>query len=122
MAQGRYRDQEWMVDYAESCLGGPAIRWYSELDDDVTLTWKRLRQALLDRFGPLDDKYIPQAAPATTAPKRESSYGTSQTVSSLPITAPVNAISAYVVRQFCCAGTLKKITIKAMFSDIDDRE
>lgn len=35
MAQARQRDDEWMVDYTESCLGGTAIRWYSGLDEDV---------------------------------------------------------------------------------------
>ncbi|KAG8867564.1 hypothetical protein FRB97_003221, partial [Tulasnella sp. 331] len=65
--QGRQRDQEWMIDYVESCLGGSALRWFSKLEEDSLVSWKELRNALLDGFGPPDTKHIPQAAaPAAT--------------------------------------------------------
>ncbi|KAG8843021.1 hypothetical protein FRB96_004474, partial [Tulasnella sp. 330] len=66
--QGKRKDNEWIVEYAESCLGGNAIRWYSELEGDEIATWNGLRKGLLNRFGPPDGKHVPQAAPAATVP------------------------------------------------------
>ncbi|KAG8988885.1 hypothetical protein FRB94_005592 [Tulasnella sp. JGI-2019a] len=65
MDQGRQRDQEWMFDYAESCLGGQAVRWFDERQSqgEALASWGDLRHALLDRFKPFSDKFIPQAAP-----------------------------------------------------------
>lgn len=64
MSRGRQRDQEWMFDYAESCLGGAAIRWFAQLDVESLASWDALRRALLDRFGLLADQCVPQPPPA----------------------------------------------------------
>ncbi|KAG8863158.1 hypothetical protein FRB96_009340 [Tulasnella sp. 330] len=60
--QGRWRDQEWMANYAEACLGGSAIRWFSGLEEDFITSWRELRRALLDRFGPPSGRQEPRAA------------------------------------------------------------
>ncbi|KAG8877423.1 GTP-binding protein [Tulasnella sp. 331] len=48
--QGRPRDQEWMIDYAEACLTGPALRWFDNLDGNIRKSWKTTRKAFLSRF------------------------------------------------------------------------
>ncbi|KAG9017363.1 hypothetical protein FRB93_007477 [Tulasnella sp. JGI-2019a] len=84
MAQGRQRDQEWMVDYVESCLGGQAMRWFSQLDvdsdDQAPLSWRALRQGLLNRFG----------APPPPPPSIISKFGTTTVGSSSPIKSEVS--------------------------------
>ncbi|KAG9000276.1 hypothetical protein FRB94_005591 [Tulasnella sp. JGI-2019a] len=71
MDQGRQRDQEWMFDYAESCLGGPAIRWFTQrqAESEALASWDALRYALLNRFEPPSDKYLPHAAPPANLPQ-----------------------------------------------------
>lgn len=67
LKEGPPRDQEWMFDYAESCLGGSALRWFSSLEEGRIVSWNGLRAALLERFGPLDTtKHITQPAPAAS--------------------------------------------------------
>ncbi|KAG8988010.1 hypothetical protein FRB94_001176, partial [Tulasnella sp. JGI-2019a] len=61
-AQGRQRDNDWLVDTFEMCLAGPALRWYSLLDDDVQSDFKRLRLAALQRFTPIERVPEPPAA------------------------------------------------------------
>lgn len=35
IAEGQQRDDQWLIDYAESCLAGPALKWFLGLDDDM---------------------------------------------------------------------------------------
>ncbi|KAG8856587.1 hypothetical protein FRB96_006347 [Tulasnella sp. 330] len=76
--QGRQRDQEWMVDYAESCLGGAAIRWFSHLDEiskqQASVSWDALRQQLLDQFEAPKDKlkHTPRRKSGAFTPKLNS--------------------------------------------------
>ncbi|KAG8879300.1 hypothetical protein FRB97_001783 [Tulasnella sp. 331] len=49
---GRQNDQEWMINYTESCLGGGAMRWLTRLEGEGFTFWRILRQELLDRFSP----------------------------------------------------------------------
>ncbi|KAG9003604.1 hypothetical protein FRB93_011022 [Tulasnella sp. JGI-2019a] len=65
-AQGRQRDNDWLVDAFEMCLAGPALRWYSLLDDNVQSDFKRLRLAALERFAPVE--HVPE--PPAAAPLR----------------------------------------------------
>ncbi|KAG9034137.1 hypothetical protein FRB95_013782 [Tulasnella sp. JGI-2019a] len=51
-AQGRQDDDKWLTEYVELCLAGSALRWFSELDDEVAKSWKPLRRAFLQRFKP----------------------------------------------------------------------
>ncbi|KAG8898826.1 hypothetical protein FRC01_010752, partial [Tulasnella sp. 417] len=51
LEQGKHRDNEWMAVFASSYLGGDALYWYEDLDEDVQNDWSRLRPALLARFG-----------------------------------------------------------------------
>ncbi|KIO18667.1 glycoside hydrolase family 13 protein [Tulasnella calospora MUT 4182] len=51
LEQGKHRDNEWMAVFASSYLGGDALYWYEDLEEDVQNDWSRLRPALLARFG-----------------------------------------------------------------------
>lgn len=48
--EGKQKDNEWIATYAESCLAGEALRWYTYLDSDTRANWKKLQQALLLRY------------------------------------------------------------------------
>ncbi|KIO27387.1 hypothetical protein M407DRAFT_191060 [Tulasnella calospora MUT 4182] len=48
--EGKRKDNEWIVMYAESCLAGEALRWYAHLDSDTQENWKKLQQALLVQY------------------------------------------------------------------------
>ncbi|KAG8868921.1 hypothetical protein FRB97_001813, partial [Tulasnella sp. 331] len=63
---GRQDDDKWLVDYVELCLAGEALRWFSELDDDVMGSWKVLRRAFLHRFKPPVAPEPAAAAPPST--------------------------------------------------------
>ncbi|KAG8864827.1 hypothetical protein FRB96_003413 [Tulasnella sp. 330] len=61
-AQGRQRDQEWLVDYVEACLSDKALLWYTKLDERTWSDFNSLRVAMLEHFAtPVN---IPPAAPA----------------------------------------------------------
>lgn len=45
-AEGKQNDDLWVAQYANTCISGPALRWYERLDDDVQASWKLLRWAL----------------------------------------------------------------------------
>ncbi|KAG8878787.1 hypothetical protein FRB98_006000, partial [Tulasnella sp. 332] len=64
--EGRSRDNDWLVDYVETCLTGAALDWYSQLDEKVQMSWKQLRLALLQSFTARGDLAIP--APPAAAP------------------------------------------------------
>lgn len=68
--QGRQRDDEWMIDYVESCLKGQAMRWFDALP--TVESWSQIRRALLVRFdSPVTSTEAPTAAavaPAAPAP------------------------------------------------------
>ncbi|KAG8928339.1 hypothetical protein FRC01_006094 [Tulasnella sp. 417] len=51
--QGKQRDDEWVADFAATCLANDALRWWGGLDDSVQGSWKLLRRAILSRFRPL---------------------------------------------------------------------
>jgi len=65
---GRQRDDEWLVDYAEACLTGQALRWFSRLEKETLSSWMAVRNAFLGRFdSPPDPALIP--TPAAAAPR-----------------------------------------------------
>ncbi|KAG9034129.1 GTP-binding protein [Tulasnella sp. JGI-2019a] len=68
-AQGRQDDDKWLIDYVELCLAGSALRWFSELNDDVTGSWKSLRRAFLQRFEPPTAPDPAAATPPSSRPK-----------------------------------------------------
>lgn len=64
-AQGRQKDDVWLVEYVETCLVGAALRWFSELEDaEGVQSWRALRKACLERFGPPVNTQAPPAAAA----------------------------------------------------------
>ncbi|KAG8864224.1 hypothetical protein FRB96_006045 [Tulasnella sp. 330] len=71
--QGRQDDDKWLVDYVELCLAGEALRWFSELDDEVVRLWKSLRRAFLQRFKPPTAPLEPPAAVPPTVKSRPAS-------------------------------------------------
>lgn len=54
-AEGKLRDNDWMVDLVSSCLTGDALRWYAKLKRDQRDDWDLLQEALLDRYPAGDD-------------------------------------------------------------------
>ncbi|KIO24617.1 hypothetical protein M407DRAFT_25957 [Tulasnella calospora MUT 4182] len=63
-------DNEWIVMYAESCLAGEALRWYTYLDLDTKNSWEKLQQALLTQYsrgGPADPALNLVPTPASAA-------------------------------------------------------
>lgn len=48
--QERQRDDIWVADYALTWLGGEALAWYYDLDEETQGSWRKLRVALLSRF------------------------------------------------------------------------
>ncbi|KAG9006706.1 hypothetical protein FRB93_008438 [Tulasnella sp. JGI-2019a] len=77
MAQGRQRNQDWMFDCAESCLGGSALRWFDQRqgEGEALASWDALRSALLSRFELPSDKDLPHAASPAALPPRLPSNG-----------------------------------------------
>ncbi|KAG8904272.1 NADH-cytochrome b5 reductase [Tulasnella sp. 403] len=51
-AEGKLRDNGWMVDLMSVSLIGDALRWYSTLDNGVKDDWQQLEQALLSKYPP----------------------------------------------------------------------
>ncbi|KAG8992839.1 hypothetical protein FRB94_006986 [Tulasnella sp. JGI-2019a] len=68
-SQGRQRDNEWLVDYAEVSLTGRALRWFHGLDEETVGSWKSLRGAFLHRFGSTANALVPAAAPLAAPPR-----------------------------------------------------
>ncbi|KAG9032638.1 hypothetical protein FRB95_001148 [Tulasnella sp. JGI-2019a] len=62
-AQGRQRDDEWLVDYTEISLTGVALRWFHQLDQETARSWRALCDAFLLRFGSTAQAPAPTAAP-----------------------------------------------------------
>lgn len=62
-AQGRQTDDDWKVQYTETCLVGEALRWFSGLDDEPLRSWRNLRLAFLERFESTTLAPEPPAAP-----------------------------------------------------------
>jgi len=61
--QRRQRDDEWMIDYVESCLKGQAMRWFDALPPATVESWSQVRRAFLARFDePLTGAPTPAAA------------------------------------------------------------
>lgn len=50
LSLGRQRDNDWVADFASTCLAGDALRWYENLDEDVQGDWRKLRLAILTQW------------------------------------------------------------------------
>ncbi|KAG9033820.1 hypothetical protein FS837_002327 [Tulasnella sp. UAMH 9824] len=50
-AQGKQRDDQWVADFAATCMSDDALVWWSALDEEVQGSWKLLRQAMLSEYG-----------------------------------------------------------------------
>ncbi|KAG8868928.1 hypothetical protein FRB98_003120, partial [Tulasnella sp. 332] len=67
--QGRQRDQEWLVDYVETCLVEKALVWYTKLEERTRSDFNSLRVAMLEHFAiPVSIPPAAPAAPAAAAP------------------------------------------------------
>jgi len=54
-AEGKLRDDEWMIDFVITCLDGDALRWHLELPLDVRKDWVALQMAFLNQYPGLQD-------------------------------------------------------------------
>lgn len=48
--EGKQKDYEWILKYAESCFSGEALRWYTHLDSQTKNHWEKLQQAVLIQY------------------------------------------------------------------------
>lgn len=48
-----------MADYAATCFEGDALAWYTELEDEVQESWKKLRTNLLRKYPPVSGSSNP---------------------------------------------------------------
>ncbi|KAG8849057.1 Ras- protein Rab-2-B [Tulasnella sp. 330] len=68
LAEEQQRNDHWLIDYTESCLGSPALEWFLNLDEDALGSWKSLQKAFLGRFK-LTSSRLPPSAPAASVPQ-----------------------------------------------------
>lgn len=61
------RDEQWIMDYTETCLTGQALFWYSSLSEETQGSWRKLRHAMLHRYANLSGM-VPDPAPAAAPP------------------------------------------------------
>ncbi|KAG9022830.1 hypothetical protein FS837_006126, partial [Tulasnella sp. UAMH 9824] len=52
-AQGKQRDDQWVADFAATCMAYDATRWWSALDEEVQGSWRLLRRAMISRYRPM---------------------------------------------------------------------
>ncbi|KAG8867032.1 GTP-binding protein, partial [Tulasnella sp. 331] len=82
------RDDQWLIDYAESCLAGIALEWFLDLEDDAIGSWRGFQRALIKRFRPTRTAApAPAAAPVPSAPPAPAA-------ASAPVTTPAPAAAA----------------------------
>ncbi|KAG8945307.1 hypothetical protein FRC00_010164, partial [Tulasnella sp. 408] len=48
----KLEDDQWIANYAATCLGGDALKWFSSLEPEARGNWKILEEKLLERFTP----------------------------------------------------------------------
>lgn len=53
LSQGKQADDQWIAQFAASCFTRDALRWWSNLEEQVQWSWKLLRSAMLYRYRPL---------------------------------------------------------------------
>ncbi|KAG8872631.1 GTP-binding protein [Tulasnella sp. 331] len=70
LAEGHQRDDDWMIDYVESCLAGPALKWLLDQDDNEPASFRGLQRAMISRFESAQPTpSAPQPAPAAGPPR-----------------------------------------------------
>ncbi|KIO16436.1 hypothetical protein M407DRAFT_33915 [Tulasnella calospora MUT 4182] len=55
---GKSRDNDWIIDLVSNYITGPALRWYVQLDPDISEDWGKLQIAMIDRWsesGPIGE-------------------------------------------------------------------
>ncbi|KIO28256.1 hypothetical protein M407DRAFT_22470 [Tulasnella calospora MUT 4182] len=52
-ARGKQRDDQWMAEFAATCMADDALVWWGELDEEVQGSWKLLRQAMRSEYRPM---------------------------------------------------------------------
>lgn len=49
-AEGKLRDNDWIVDLVSCSMAGKALRWYEDLDPGVQEDWNLFRKAMLKEW------------------------------------------------------------------------
>ncbi|KAG8876043.1 GTP-binding protein [Tulasnella sp. 331] len=65
LVEGQQRSDQWIIDYTESCLAGPALEWFLDLEDNVKGSWAMLQRAALKRF---QSRIPPKVNPTSSVP------------------------------------------------------
>ncbi|KAG8852810.1 GTP-binding protein [Tulasnella sp. 330] len=90
LAEGQLRNDQWLIDYTETCLAGPALKWFLGLEnEDILGSWKGLQRALLRRFDSaqmVPSAPLPVPAPAASAASAPAGF---RPISSVSSTAPL---------------------------------
>ncbi|KAG9032124.1 hypothetical protein FS837_002796 [Tulasnella sp. UAMH 9824] len=48
--QGKQRDDQWMAEFAASCIEDDALVWWSDLDEEVQGSWNLLKQVMRSEY------------------------------------------------------------------------
>ena len=54
--KGKMNDDQWIAEFAMSCMARKALRWYIQLEPEVQQSWRLLRKALMDRYPASEDE------------------------------------------------------------------
>ncbi|KAG8989288.1 hypothetical protein FRB90_002324 [Tulasnella sp. 427] len=57
----KLEDDQWIANYAATCLGGEAFKWYSSLEPEIRSNWRMLEEKLLERFTPPTEGVVEEA-------------------------------------------------------------
>lgn len=49
-AKGTNKNDGWMAEYAETRMGGAALLWFEDLDEETQGSWKLLKRALISKY------------------------------------------------------------------------
>ncbi|KAG8975982.1 hypothetical protein FRB90_009360, partial [Tulasnella sp. 427] len=98
-AEGKLRDNDWIIDLVSTCLTRAALRWYVDLDDDTQNDWKLLRKAILQQYPPAPTEVGRQASTPTSTVPTPAAAASAPNPSSPRPAAPVT-VQAYHIRAY----------------------
>lgn len=121
----RSKDNNWIIEFVSTCMMGPALRWYIQLDPDVAEDWGRLQRAMIERWPAKEAGEIAASSSIPTpaaAPEPQSDIIPSMTTLSL------NAVKTGYIKVNCpdlgalyVSATLSNVSGKLAFGTSTSR-